>query len=386
MLISGASIAGPALAFWLARYGFAVTVVEKGQQLRTGGQNIDVRGPGREVLRRMELEQVALDSGTGEVGTRFVHPDGSTLAEFPAGKGDSEGATAELEILRGQLARLLVEACGDGVDYVYGDQIVAVAQDADAVDVTFQSGDTRKFDLLIIAEGLRSSTRRLVFGDSVELRDLGQYTGYGTIPRIDSDDRWWRWCPVIRGRAVTLRPDNTGTTRATLSIMMPEQDWHRLDPEEQVEALAQEFSDAGWQAPRVIEALRADPGDFYLDRSAQVRMSRWSTGRVVLAGDAAHCASPISGMGTTLALTGAYLLAGELATHSDLGQAFAGYEKRHRPLVEKAQKLPPGAPRLANPHSRLGIWLLRTVLRAIGSSWFREMSRRVSALRKLRSP
>ncbi len=104
ILISGASVAGPTAAYWLAKAGHRVTVLERGDRLRTAGQNVDVRGPGREVLRRMGLEETILAQGTGEVGLRFVDDDGGALAEFPAGDDDSGGATAQVEILRGTLA------------------------------------------------------------------------------------------------------------------------------------------------------------------------------------------------------------------------------------------------------------------------------------------
>ncbi len=183
VLVSGASIAGQALAYWLRRYGWTPTVVERADRLRTAGQNIDVRGAGREVARRMGVEAAILAAGTGEVGTRFLGSDGQTIAEFPAGEGNSDGATAELEILRGQLARLLVDLTEPDVEYVYGDRITRLDQDDDGVTVGFANGADRRFDLVVVAEGMCSRTRDLVLGDEVEVRDLGLYTAYCAIPR-----------------------------------------------------------------------------------------------------------------------------------------------------------------------------------------------------------
>jgi 2-polyprenyl-6-methoxyphenol hydroxylase-like FAD-dependent oxidoreductase len=373
ILISGAGVAGPALAYWLHRYGWRTTVLERAPELRASGQNVDVRGAGRQVARLMGLEGEIARAGTGEVGTRFVDRRGRTVAEFPAGTGDSDGATAELEILRGELVRLLVEQTTGTTEYVYGDQITALDEDDDAVTVSFAQAPARRFDLVLIAEGMRSRTRRLLFGDTVRLRDLGQYTGYGTIPRTDGDDQWWRWCIADRGRAVMLRPDNLGTTRATLSFLAPPSEYEDLDAERQIAVLRAAFADAGWESGRILDAFAADSSDFYLQRTAQVYAESWSRGRVALVGDAAYCASPISGMGTSLSLTGAYVLAGEIGTRRDHREAFRSYEALLRPYVAKAQKLPPGAPRVANPMTGLGVRVLEAGLRVAGSGPARKL-------------
>lgn len=362
VLVSGASIAGPALAYWLHRYGFEPVVVERAPALRTGGQNVDVRGAGREVTRRMGLEDAVREATTGEVGTRFLRPDGTTAAEFPAGRSDTGGATAELEILRGDLAQLLVDATDDDVEYRFGDRISGLDDTGDGVSVRFEGGSTERFDLVVAADGVGSSTRELVVGGEVSYRYLGMETTFATIPRTGTDDDWWRWFNATGGRTMTLRPDAVGTIRATLSYPPPSDGATRRTVEEQRTNLRERFADAGWEAERILAGLdTAD--DLYFETLRQVRAPRWSSGRVALLGDAAYCASPISGMGTSLALTGAYVLAGELAAHVDHRDAFRGYERIVRPYVEKAQKLPPGTPRIANPRSRAGIAALGFGLR-----------------------
>ena len=373
VLISGAGITGPALAYWLHRYGWRPTIVERAPALRASGQNVDVRGAGRQVSRLMGLEDRIARAGTGEVGTRFVDRRGRTVAEFPAGTGDSDGATAEREILRGDLVRLLVEQTTGGTEYVFNDQITGVDEDDHGVAVSFAKGPARRFDLVVIAEGIRSRTRRLVFGDTVRLRDLGQYIGYGTIPRTADDDRWWRWCIAGRGRAVMLRPDNVGTTRASLAVLAPPSGCEDLSAHRQVEVLRGAFADVGWQAGRILDGFMADPSDFYLERVAREHAESWSRGRVALVGDAAYCASPISGMGTSLSLTGAYVLAGEIAPRRDHREAFRSYETLMRPYVAKAQKLPPGAPRIANPTTGLGVRALQAGLRVAASRPARQL-------------
>ncbi|WP_328351696.1 FAD-dependent monooxygenase [Mycobacterium sp. NBC_00419] len=376
ILISGASIAGPTVAYWLAKAGHRVTVIERADSLRTAGQNIDVRGSGREVLRRMNLEAAVAAQTTGEVGLRFVDED-SILAEFPAGRGDSAGATAEIEILRGALARTLVDAGVGEVSYVYGDQIERIEQDADSVAATTAGGRTYSGDLLIVAEGARSRTRSLVF-DDVVLRELGLYTAFGTIPRDRTDDSWWTWYNAVGGRAITVRPDNVGTTRVALSFLSENAGLQDLDGAGQRRAVAAAFADVGWKAPRIVAAL-AGSDEFYLDYLTQVLAPRWARGRVILCGDAAWCATPVSGVGTTLALTGAYILAGEIACAASPAAAVAGYERRMRPLVDRAQKLPPGTPRLAHPRSRAGLALTRRVLRLAGSRPARALAERFTA-------
>ena len=371
VLISGASIAGPSLAFWLTRYGWDTTVIERAPAFRTGGQNIDVRGAAREVLRRAGLQDAVREATTGEVGTRFLGRNGTILAEFPAGRSDTAGATAEIEILRGDLARILVDAGQEHTSYRYGDRITALNDTGSGVAVSFEEAADEEFSLVIAADGMGSSTRGLAFDGEVTVRPLNMEMSYLTVPRTADDSDWWRWYNEPGGRAVTLRPDRHGTTRAVLSSMI----YSSTDREarsgqrsvgEQKTRLRQQFDDVGWAAPRVLDALD-DADDLYFESIGQVLAPRLSRGRVALVGDAAWCASPVSGMGTSLAIVGAYVLAGELASHNDHRDAFAGYERIMRPYVKQAQKLPPGTPRIANPRTRLGLAALRSALRFAAS-------------------
>jgi 2-polyprenyl-6-methoxyphenol hydroxylase-like FAD-dependent oxidoreductase len=364
ILISGASIAGPALAYWLNAQGWQTTVVERFAELRDDGQNIDVRGAGREVARRMGIEDAIRAASTGETGTEFVDAEGRAVARFAAGRSDSGGATAELEIVRGQLSRIIVERTRDDTEYVFGDQIVGLDDGADGVTVTFAHGPARTFDVVVVAEGLRSRTRSLVFPGVDAVRELGLYIAYLTIPRTDDDTTLWRWHSAGRGRSITLRPDNVGTTRATLSFLSDVRGLDELDHDAVVTILRRTFADVGWVAPRVLAAL--DDAPLYFDAVGQARLPSWSSGRVALVGDAAYCSSPLSGMSTSLALTGAYVLAGELAARP-YPTAFTRYEAVMRPYVDQAQKLPPGTPRIANPRGRTGIAAMNTVLRIAAS-------------------
>lgn len=373
VLITGASVAGNIVAWWLGRAGFDVTVVERAGEFRDGGQNIDVRGPGREVLRRMGLERTALDQGTGEEGTAWVDADGKVDAQFLTSDQDEDGPTAEMEILRGDLARLLYEPAKERATYRFGDHIATIDQAGDGVTVGFASGTTARYDAVIVAEGVGSTTRELVFPGENDPRWMDLTIAYFTIPRTADDDRLWRWYNAPGGRSVSLRPDRHGTTRAMLSVQQPpggEQDW---SVDRQKAWLRDRFADAGWQAQRVLDGMD-DTDDFYFDVLRQVRLPRWSNGRVALTGDAAWCATPIAGYGTTLAVTGAYVLAQELIAGADVPAAFAAYEEQMRPMVEDAQGVPKIAPRLMNPHSRIGIRLLHNALDLASRPAMRKLS------------
>jgi 2-polyprenyl-6-methoxyphenol hydroxylase-like FAD-dependent oxidoreductase len=361
VLISGASIAGPALAFELARYGFQPTIVERAGALRLGGQNIDVHGAGRRVVRHLGIEDAIRAATTGEQGLRFVDAHDTTKAEFPAENADTSSFTKELEILRGDLASILYQRTRDTTEYLFGNQITSLQDHGSRMMVSFEHGSERAFDLVVAADGLGSRTRELIIGNEPRIRPLNMYACWFTIPRAASDTAWARWYHAPGSRSILLRPDNTGTTRVSLWFLSPPRGYERLSVAEQKALVMRIFADAGWEAPRVLGAL-ADAEDMYFDTISQVIAPRWSHGRAVLVGDAAYCPSPVSGMGANLALVGAYVLAGELSRHSDHRDAFAAYEKRLRPYVELAQKLPPGVPWIAHPRTKHGVALLHTVL------------------------
>ncbi|MEI5673473.1 MULTISPECIES: FAD-dependent monooxygenase [unclassified Nocardioides] len=380
VLVTGGSIAGPATAYWLTQVGYDVTVLERTDGPREGGQNVDVRGQARDVLVRMGLEDVVRAAGTGEVGTRFVDEDGGTVSEFPTDAESGDGPTAELEILRGELARVLAEACGDRVAWWYGDQVVGLDQDDAGVDVRLESGELRRFDLVVVAEGAGSRTRSLVLtgDDAPQLDRLGMHIAWGTIPRTPDDDDWWRWMSVPGSRSMSLRPDNQGTTRVMLNWMGDDTGFVDLPLDEQRAGLRERFGDLGWEVPRVLDALD-DVDDLYVEDLTQVRCPTWSVGRVVLTGDAAWCITPVGGFGTSLALIGGYVLAASLARESSPAAAFASYEEWMRPMVTDAQDLPPGVPRVANPKSRLGVALFRTGTKLAASRPVQAVASRIGS-------
>ncbi|GAB4044694.1 FAD-dependent monooxygenase [Spirosoma jeollabukense] len=365
VLISGASIAGPTMAFWLAKYGFAVTIVERAAALRLGGQNIDVNGPARKVVRKMGIEAAILAQNTTEVGLQIIGQDGQVAGAFP--KEASLTGTRELEILRGDLVSILYDCSKEHVEYLFDDSIITLEQHPNRVSVTFASGKTETYDLVIAADGVRSKTRQLMFGQEPQFKSLGLYIAYMTIPRQSTDNDWWRWYTAVDRRVLMLRPDNKGTIRASVAFLEDEGEIRKLrQTDEQKSFLKARLAGAGWEADRIRQAID-DTDDLYFDEVGQIKAPRWSAGRVANHGDAAYCPTPISGKGTTLAIVGAYMLAGELSRHQRYEEAFAAYEKRMRPYVEEVQKLPPGTPGLVYPETKFGVSILNTVAGLVAS-------------------
>ncbi|GLY02944.1 FAD-dependent monooxygenase [Actinoplanes sp. NBRC 101535] len=377
VLVTGGSIAGPAVAWQLHRAGFTPTLLERAPEPRGAGQNVDIRGAGRDVLRRTGMYERVAAAVTGETGTRFLRPDGSVYASIPV-HGRPDGPTAELEILRGELSRLLLEATAGKVEHRYGDRLVHLTQDERGVGVVTETGREERYDMLVIAEGRRSSTRDLVFGAEVTYRDLGEYVAYGTVDRAADDDGWWHWMTATDGRIASLRPDNVGTARAALGFLAPPMGLNRLDTATQLRVLRERFAGVGWKVPRILDGFAARPREFYFERAEQVFVPRWSHGRVAVVGDAAW-GGP-TGMGTTLALLGAHVLAGELArAPHDPPAALRAYETLLLSYVTKTQRLPPGVPAVALPRTRRGLTMLHGLHRLAATRAFRRLADRAPA-------
>ncbi|MFG1675836.1 FAD-dependent monooxygenase [Micromonospora sp. NPDC049282] len=377
VLISGAGVAGPALAFWLSRRGFAVTVVERAPGLRPGGQAVDVRGAAREVLDRMGLTERVRAAGVREQGMEYVDARGRARARLPVAAFGGEGIVADLEIERGALARVLYEATRDDVEYVFDDSIETLAQEDAGVRLTFARSAPRTVDLVVGADGSHSSTRALAFGpEPAYVRPLGAYLAYFSTPHRDAG-AWFRMHNAPGGRVVGTRPTSDGRTAAFFSFRSDSLDVDRRDRAAQQRLLTERFADVGWRAAELLAAAPAAT-DFYFDRYAQVRMESWSTGRVALLGDAAWCPSPLTGQGTSLALVGAYLLAGELAaTGGDHRAGYRRYEEGLRAHVVKGQKLPGGGISGFLPAGRVAIRLRDASMRAIASRPVRGLATRL---------
>ncbi|GLZ77756.1 FAD-dependent oxidoreductase [Actinorhabdospora filicis] len=341
VLISGAGVAGLALAHWLARHGFTPTVVEYAEGLRSGGYKVDVRGAALTVLDRMGLLDAARALRTEVRTGTIVDGRGKRAASMDA---DTFGGRVheDAELLRGDLHRLLHDSARDGVEYLFGDSIAALTDTGEHVEVAFASGRTGRYDLVVGADGLRSATRNLVFGpDDRHLTDLGHYIAVATVPnRLGLDREEMTYIGAGRTALVYSTAREEGA-RAMFLWRSPALDYRGLDRAGRERLLAEAYAGEGWEVPSLLADTASSP-DFLFDSLSQVKMDRWSRGRVVLLGDAAHCASAASGQGTSLALVGAYILAGELAAHAgDHAAAFGAYERRMRPFAETNQALGP---------------------------------------------
>ncbi|MFB8392599.1 FAD-dependent monooxygenase [Streptomyces yangpuensis] len=339
VLISGASIAGPSLAYWLSRYGYAVTVVEKAPELREGGFAVDFRGDAhRTVLERMGMWEEIHRRQTHMGVQSFVDEAGAEQVSVPA-----EFMSGDVEIFRGELSKILYERTRNSVEYIFGDSITSLEETADEVRVTFERTAPRSYDLVVGADGLHSHVRRLAFGDeSLFLRHLGHYVAGYDVPNDLGLDRTARWLNAP-GRGVSVNNYDGDPARAGVSMVFasPELTYDRRDIAAQKRILAEQYAGLGWEVPRLLKGLE-ETEELYFDAIAQVRMDRWSKGRVVLLGDAGYGAT-MGGMGTGLAVVCAYVLAGELATQRDHRAAFAGYEAEIREFVMGCQKTAEGA-------------------------------------------
>ncbi|WP_405161628.1 FAD-dependent monooxygenase [Nocardia sp. NBC_01499] len=317
-----------------------MTVVERAPELRPGGQAVDARGVTKEVIRRMGLDAAVRAACTETAGAHTVDVNGNVLETFHAADDGGDGYISEIEILRGDLSQVLYDDTREGVEYLFGDRIAELTQDADGVDVVFACGDRRRFDLVVGADGLHSALRAMVFGPHERfVRHLGQVLAFYSVPNEFGLDRW-----LIdyqeSGRSAGLRPIQDATrAMAMFSFPSADLDVDYRDVEAQKRLLRERMAGFGWLTPDILAHLDDTP-DFYLDQVAQVVMDSWSSGRVGLLGDAAFSSSPLSGQGTGLALVGAYLLAGELAAAGwDPEAGFAGYERRMRSFVEANQEI-----------------------------------------------
>jgi len=353
ILISGASVAGPTLAFWLHRYGFQPTIVERAPSLRPGGYAIDFRGASLRVLERMGLLPQVQRKQTRIGAITIVDRNNRKVASMPDGF-----TSGELEILRGDLAAIFYDATRDTTEYIFDDSISAIKEGGEGVEVQFERGGRRRFDLVVAADGLHSKVRSLAFGkESDFVRYLGYYVSIFSIPNYLQLNHAGLYYGTLGKKVGIFSGGPASEAKASFFFATQPLDYARRDSAQQKAILRDHFRQEGWEVPRLLEFLEKAP-DFYFDSVSQVKMDRWSAGRTALVGDAAWCASPLSGMGTGMAVVGAYVLAGELAeAEGDHRVAFAKYESLLRDFVDKCQGIADGGTDWFVPRTRFRLWL-----------------------------
>ncbi|KAK0727049.1 monooxygenase [Lasiosphaeria miniovina] len=401
ILICGSGIAGPATAFWLSRIGCRVTVIEKATEHRHSGQQIDIRGVGVTAMRRMGIEAAVRACLVSEQGTLLVDTTGRRRAFFPVlatGTGD-QSITSEFEIMRGDLSRVMYNANKDTTVYRHGVTVESLEQQQQpqpgndesgggGVHVVFSDGVQDTFDLVVGCDGMYSATRKLLLGPDAPdaFHGSGAAIAWATVPAEPADTNHFTWCLAPGRRVLGSRMDRPDCLRAYFiaSIAgLPADHPMRAtlrggSPAAQRRAWADHFRDAGWHSARFARDIVASPlaDDWHACEMGLVKMDAWSRGRVVLLGDAAWCPSP-AGWGTSAALAGAYVLAGEMARHcgpvgdeprrEGIAAALLAYETALRPFVTKIQNASNASGNML-PSSRLAISAIELV-----ASWMRTL-------------
>jgi 2-polyprenyl-6-methoxyphenol hydroxylase-like FAD-dependent oxidoreductase len=358
ILIVGGGIAGNAVAYWLQKQGHDITVIEKLATPKATGLQVDLRGPGAEVIKKMGLMDQVKAKAVKEPGTRIVNKRGKEKAYFPVndtGEG-LQSFTTDYEILRTDICEILYGAVRDkpGVKFIFGVSVEDITQDEFSVEATLTDGQKLKYDLLIGADGQWSRTRRIMLGPNKPdaIKPLRLYGGYFTIPKTAPTADVGTMFFASKKRLFLTR--GATPTEEQVYLLCPENmgrlaQVKRGDVAEEKKAIIEVFKDAGWESNRLMAALEV-ADDWYMDRMGMVKMDTWSSGRVVVLGDAAFCPTALTGMGTTSAVVGCYVLAGELGKYcqkltpgekvaqKDIVTALKTYETKLRPFIDNVQK------------------------------------------------
>ena len=362
VLISGAGVAGPTLAYWLARRGFRPTVVELSPGLRSSGNPVDVRGPALPVAEAMGIVDRLREAATTATAMGLVDSSGRRIARVPMPASRSAAGTREVEIARGDLAAILHDTARHEAEYLFDDSITGLRQDGHGVDVEFDRAAPRRFDLVVGADGLHSRVRGLAFGPEQDfVHHLGLQVATMPLDEPVEDPS----CVLMHntpGRLLSIHPCRGRALVAFIFRGRPAEGFDHRDTAEQRRVVTEAYAGTGWRAPELLERLR-ETDDLYFDTVSRVKLSSWARDRVVLLGDAASCVS-LLGDGSSLAMAGAFTLAEALAESSaaDPGGhpgghavAFRRYEQVHRTRTGSKQRgMRVGAAVLV-PGSRTGV-------------------------------
>lgn len=397
VLIVGASIAGPTAAYWFAKAGAKVTVIERFPKLRTSGQNVDIRTAGVTVMRRMAGMEAAVRAKTTQMdGVSFVCSDGRPYGTIKTtGNPDQQSLVSEYEVFRGDLAQILVDLTKDNenIEYVFGEQVASIQQaekDDGRATVEFANGlPTSTYDLVVACDGAASRTRAIGLGCGVRdyVKPSNSWAAYFSIKKDILGSKTGQSYSVLGGRFIGLGPDSSTVNRVAFLGINPPEDLGITKPfreamKEGDDALkrvvAEHYKGAGWKTDELLQGMM-EADDFYASEMVQVRPPSLHRGRFVLVGDSGYAPS-FTGAGTTLAMTGAYLLAGEVCKHKgNLEAGLQGYEKQMRPIITDLSKVPPLIPTLLAPQTAWGLWLRNNIFAFIAWTKILELGQRYFA-------
>ncbi|KAL8794793.1 MAG: hypothetical protein Q9182_007590 [Xanthomendoza sp. 2 TL-2023] len=382
VIIVGAGIAGSVLAYWLDKYGFHVVVIERSPPGNESGQVIDVEGSAEEIVKRMGLLEQIQSRVTHEAGIRFVDESGREFGRFPAG---NSGISKEIEIMRPALADILLAAADSfpHVEFRNNRTVQSIHQTHSKVLVEIKERGNEnlsqeEFDILVACDGLRSPTRDMILPKSQRescVKSVNAFAAFFSIPAEPRDRPWATSFSRPGRRAAFLKPQTEKESSAYLTVAKHDQRLRDAresrDVKRQKDIVAEIFEGQGWEVERIVKGMM-ETKNFYFEEISQVKLEKWSQGRCVLLGDTAYCPSPLTGQGTKLAILGAYILAAKLVKDIDNPEkAFEQYDKDMRPYVNKLQPIPLGGylPKLLNPDTAWGVWILRTIVSWL--SWFK---------------
>jgi 2-polyprenyl-6-methoxyphenol hydroxylase-like FAD-dependent oxidoreductase len=358
ILISGAGIAGLTLAYWLRNFGFNPSVVEQSPRLREGGYAIDFWGAGFDVAERMNIVPDLNKADLKISDMAFVDENNKRKGGLDYNKLKKLMNYRALTLLRSDLSKIIYNHLDKEIEIIFGDTISKIDQNEKETVVQFQSGHIRSFHLVIGADGLHSNVRRLVFGNEAQFEKFyGYYTSSFTIENSISTEGLFLTYNIPNKQAAvySIGEDKTATFFIFGSPQKLSYNFH--DYEKQKEILRAEFENAGWKCTGILSKIDTAP-DFYFDVVSQIQMNRWYKDRVTLVGDACDCPSLLSGQGSTLAIVGAYILAGELKlANGNYKIAFEQYENIFKPFIEHKQKSAQNFAKSLVPNSNFGIWV-----------------------------
>ncbi|KAI9721761.1 MAG: hypothetical protein M1812_002096 [Candelaria pacifica] len=400
VLVVGASIAGPTAAYWFAKAGANVTIIERFPRLRTSGQNIDIRTVGVSVMRKMlGMEAAVRGKSTQMEGISFVRDNGKPYGTIRAtGNPDQQSLVSEYEIFRGDLAQILFDQTKDNenIKYIFGEQVVSMQEnekEGGPIKAEFANGlPTSEYDLVVACDGATSRTRAIGLGCGVRdhIEPTNCWAAYFSMkPDLLEGSKIAQAHSAIGGRFSAAGPDPSGVSRICLmninprgkgnrDVTLPFREAMKQGDDALKKFIAQIFQGAGWKADEIIAGMM-ETEDFYASEIVQVKPPRLYKGRSVLVGDAGY-APGFTGGGTSLALAGAYILAGEVGKHKgNIAEGLRGYEERMRPIITELQKVPPLVPTVMAPQTAWGIWLRNSIFAFVAWSRILEVLQRFFA-------